>query len=287
MSDRGSHGARVLRYAETAGIRADDQLAAEEPLEIRIDGEPLTVMMRTPGHDRDLVLGFLFGEGMIRAAADLTALSVLPNGEHPELENRVEVQLRPGAPGRDTRWQRHFFATSSCGLCGVSSIEAVHHQAAPLEEDGWHVDPEVIFGLEAKLRAEQAVFARTGGLHAAGLFTAEGDPAVVREDVGRHNAVDKVIGYALDHDLVPLRRHLLMVSGRTSFEIVQKALMARIPVLVAVSAPSSLARDLAQASNQTLIGFLRGRSLNVYAGRQRIASASQGASSKPGRPQPD
>ncbi len=271
MTDRSSHRARVLRYAEAAGTRADDQLAAEEPLEIRLAEEPLTVMMRTPGHDRELVLGNLFGEGIIRTASDVTSLSVLPNGEHPDLENVIEVRLAGQAPGRDARWQRHFFAASSCGLCGVSSIEAIHNQAPPLDADGMRVDPEVIFGLDAKLRSEQAVFARTGGLHAAGLFTVAGQPVVVREDVGRHNAVDKVVGYALDHGLIPLREHVLMVSGRTSFEIVQKALQARIPVLVAVSAPSSLARDLAQASNQTLIGFLRGRSLNVYAGRQRIA----------------
>ncbi len=270
VQDRGSHRARVVHYSEAAGARADDQLAAEEPLEVRIDGEPLTVMMRTPGHDRELVLGFLFGEGIIRSAADVPAVNLVPNGEHPELENIIEVRLAAGAPGRNARWQRHFFAASSCGLCGVSTIEAIHHQAPPLQADEPRVDPEVLFGLDAKLRAQQAVFARTGGLHAAGIFSLEGDPIVVREDVGRHNAVDKVIGYALDHGVVPLSRHILMVSGRTSFEIVQKALMARIPILVAVSAPSSLARDLAQTSNQTLVGFLRGRSLNVYTGQKRI-----------------
>jgi len=270
MGDRRSHRARVVHYSEAAGTRAEDQLAAEEPLEMRIDGEPLTVMMRTPGHDRELVLGFLFGEGVIRSAADVQAVDLVPNGEHPDLENVIEVHLAPGAPGRDARWQRHFFAASSCGLCGVSTIEAIHRQAPPLKADEPRVDPEVLFGLDAKLRAQQAVFARTGGLHAAGIFSVEGDPIVVREDVGRHNAVDKVVGYALEHGVVPLSRHILMVSGRTSFEIVQKALMARIPILVAVSAPSSLARDLAQTSNQTLVGFLRGRSLNVYTGQTRI-----------------
>jgi FdhD protein len=154
----------------------------------------------------------------------------------------------------------------------VSSIEAIHEAAPPLLDDDLTIDPEVIYGLDARLREEQAIFARTGGLHAAGLFTAEGQPVAVREDIGRHNAVDKIVGHAAGVGLLPLDRHILMVSGRTSFEIVQKALQARIPVLVAVSAPSSLARDLAQASNQTLIGFLRGRSLNVYSGRQRIRS---------------
>jgi FdhD protein len=268
--DRSSHRARVLRYGADASTRTDDQLAAEEPLEIRIGEQPLTVMMRTPGHERELALGFLFGEGIIRSARDVAAVHVIPNGEHPEIENVLEIDLTPDAPGVDRRWQRNFLAASSCGLCGVSTIEAIHQSAPPLPDDGLAIDPEIIYGLDARLRSEQAIFARTGGLHAAGLFTLEGEPVVVREDIGRHNAVDKVIGHAVERQLLPLDRHILMVSGRTSFEIIQKALQARIPVLVAVSAPSSLARDLAQASNQTLIGFLRGRSLNVYSGRQRI-----------------
>jgi FdhD protein len=270
MADRASHRARVLRYGEQAE-RRDDQLAAEEPLEVRLNGEALTVMMRTPGHDRELALGFCYGEGIIRSAADVTDIEVVPNGEHPDLENVLDLHLAATAPGRDARWQRQFFAASSCGLCGVSSIEAIHSQAPPLPNDDLRIDPEILYKLEKELRTEQAVFARTGGLHAAGIFTETGKPIVVREDVGRHNAVDKVIGSCLERGLLPLDRSILMVSGRTSFEIVQKALMARIPVLVAVSAPSSLAHDLAQASNQTLVGFLRGRSLNVYSGRQRIA----------------
>jgi FdhD protein len=270
VTDRSSHRAGVLKYGDAAGERIEDRLAGEEPLEIRVNGEPLTVVMRTPGHDKELVLGLLFGEGVIRTRADAEALSILPNGEHPDLENIIDVKLGDTAPGVERRWQRNFLSASSCGLCGVSSIEAVHHAAPPLPEDDLVIDPEVIYSLDASLRAQQQIFASTGGLHAAGLFTLEGDPVVVREDIGRHNAVDKVVGYALDRGLLPLRRHILMVSGRTSFEIVQKALNAGIPVLVAVSAPSSLARDLAQASNQTLIGFLRGRSLNVYSGRRRL-----------------
>jgi FdhD protein len=268
--ERSSHRARVTRYSTDGGARVDDRLATEEPLEIRIGGDPLTVMMRTPGHERELALGFLFGEGIIRTADDVAALRFIPNGEHPDLENVVDVDLGPAAPGVDRRWQRNFLSATSCGLCGVSTIEAIHQAAPPIPDDGLLVDPDLIYGLDARLRAEQAIFAQTGGLHAAGLFTADGQPVVVREDIGRHNAVDKAIGHALERGLIPLKQHLLMVSGRTSFEIVQKALQARIPVLVAVSAPSSLARDLAQASNQTLIGFLRGRSLNVYSGRQRI-----------------
>ncbi|TME48520.1 MAG: formate dehydrogenase accessory sulfurtransferase FdhD [Chloroflexi bacterium] len=270
MGDRSLRRAGVLKYDQAAGERVDDRLAAEEPLEIRVNGAPLTVVMRTPGQERDHVLGFLFGEGIIRAAADIEQMAVLPNGEHPDLENVIDVRLRPSAPGVDRRWQRNFLSAASCGLCGVSTIEAIHDTAPPLPDDDLVIDPEVIYALEPRLRGEQRIFASTGGLHAAGLFTMNGEPLAVREDIGRHNAVDKVIGYAIDRELVPLSRYILMVSGRTSFEIVQKALQARIPVLVAVSAPSSLARDLAQTSNQTLIGFLRGHSLNVYSGRQRL-----------------
>lgn len=270
VKDRSSHRARVLRYGEDDGVRVDDQLAAEEPMEIRVGGAPLTVMMRTPGHERELAFGFLFGEGIIRKAADVASMRTVPNGEHPDLENVIDVDLAPAAPGVDRRWQRNFLAASSCGLCGVSSIEAIHESAPPLPDEGLRIDREIIYGLDARLRSEQAIFARTGGLHAAGLFTATGELVAVREDIGRHNAVDKIVGYAVERQLLPLDHHILMVSGRTSFEIVQKALQAGIPVLVAVSAPSSLARDLAEASNQTLIGFLRGRSLNVYSGRQRI-----------------
>lgn len=270
MSDRSSRDVRISRFGEREGSRVDDQLAAEEPLELRVDGAPLTVMMRTPGCDRELVLGFLSGEGIIRRASDISSVTAVPNGEHPHLENVIDVRLGPSAPGVDARWQRNFLSASSCGLCGVSTIEAIHQSAPPLAESDWRVAPDVLYGLDARLRAEQAIFSRTGGLHACGLFTLAGEAVVVREDVGRHNAVDKVIGFAVEHDLLPLDRHILMVSGRTSFEIVQKALQARIPILAAVSAPSSLARDLAQASNQTLIGFLRGRQLNVYSGRQRL-----------------
>jgi FdhD protein len=272
MRDRSSHRAGVLKLGEAASGRVDDQLAAEEPLEIRVNSEALTVVMRTPGQERELALGFLFGEGIVRTPADVDSMRLEPNGEHPDLENIINVDLAPSAPGVDQRWQRNFLSATSCGLCGVSTIDAIHRHAAPLADDDLSIDPEVIFALDGRLRAEQAVFSRTGGLHAAGLFTADGELLAVREDIGRHNAVDKVIGFAFEQRRLPLDRHILMVSGRTSFEIVQKALQARIPVLVAVSAPSSLARDLAQTSNQTLIGFLRGRNLNVYSGRQRIRS---------------
>src|ERR1700731_3420398 len=155
MRDRSSHRARVLRYGGEAGARVDDQLAAEEPLEIRIGGQPLTLTMRTPGHDRDLALGFLFGEGIIRSAADVSALSVVPNGEHPDLENVIDIELAPSAPGVDQRWQRNFLPARSGGLCAVSSGEAIHEAAPPLPDDGLSIDSEVIYGLDARLRAEQ------------------------------------------------------------------------------------------------------------------------------------
>src|ERR1700682_1368993 len=180
MKDRSSHRARVLRYGGEAGARVDDQLAAEEPLEIRIAGLPLTLMMRTPGHDRDLALGFLFGEGIIRSANDVTALNIVPNGEHPDLENVVDVELAPSAPGVDRRWQRNFLSASSCGLCGGGSSEGIHEAAPPLPDDDLSIDPEVIYGLDAQLREEQAIFVRTGGWDAAGVFSLRGEPAVVR-----------------------------------------------------------------------------------------------------------
>src|SRR3989440_3756016 len=203
LSDRSSHRARVLRYGEEAGVRVDDQLAAEEPLEIRVGGAPLTVMMRTPGHERDLALGFFFGVASTRAGGDVAAIRVLPNGEHPDLENIIEVELSPAAPDVDQRWQRNFLSASSCGLCGVSTIEAIHQAAPPLADDDVSLDPEVIYGLDARLRAEQAIFARTGGLHAAGLFTPDGEPAVVREDIWRHNAGDKGSSHSLDRAVIP------------------------------------------------------------------------------------
>src|SRR5436305_12510406 len=203
LNDRSSHRARVLRYGEEAGVRVDDQLAAEEPLEIRVGGTPLTVMMRTPGYDRELALGFLYGESVIRGAADVARMAILPNGEHPDVENVIDVELAPGAPGVDRRWQRNVLAASSCGLCGVSSIEAIHESAPPLPDDGLLIDRDTIYGLDAPLPSEQATFARTGALHAAGLFTATGEPLVVRADSGRHNAGDTAVAHAVERRLLP------------------------------------------------------------------------------------
>ena len=235
-----------------------DRVAIEEPLEIRVRGEALAVTMRTPGHDEELALGFLYGEGLITAAAAA--------GPTPDLAaNIVDVDTDLGFdPGR-----RRFYTTSSCGVCGKGALEevAVHAEAAPA---GPVVDRALLADLPERLR--QPAFAATGGLHATGLFDAAGELLLVREDVGRHNAMDKVIGRALVDGLLPLAGHVLCVSGRLSFELVQKATVAGAPILVGVGAPTSLAVELATDRGMTLCGFARGGDLNVYAGPERVAS---------------
>jgi FdhD protein len=262
---------RVLRISGARGsadYRAD-LLAVEEPLEIRIGGSPLTVTMRTPGDDIDLAAGFLFGEGLLSPPVDLRQIRMCD-------ENVADVTLE-GAPGdvaRATdarRAQRNFLTTSACGVCGKESIESIRVRSRyDITADPVQVSPEVLASLPGRLRDAQRVFASTGGLHAAGLFSADGTLLVLREDVGRHNAVDKVIGWALRAGRLPLAGHILLVSGRASFELVQKAWMAGIPVLAAVSAPSSLAAGLAAEAGMTLIGFLRGTSMNAYTGTRRL-----------------
>jgi FdhD protein len=244
-----------------------DVVAAEEPLEIRLGGERVAVTMRTPapGEDIELAVGFLSGEGIIDPAEVETVRECPPQADG----GVVDVILRAGvAPAGG--WQRNFYATSSCGVCGKASIEAVR-VAAPAVPDGPAVSPEVISSLPDRLRSKQRVFDRTGGLHAAGIFTADGELLILREDVGRHNAVDKVIGRALLRSDVLDRAAVLQVSGRASFELVQKALVAGIPILTAVSAPSSLAVRLARDANMTLVGFLRETGFNVYAGERRVS----------------
>jgi FdhD protein len=261
---------RVVRLPGT-GLARDDAVAVEEPLEIRLDGEPFTVTMRTPGHDVDLVHGFLVGEGVIRTREDVvTAAYCVGSVEGVNPYNVLDVVLAPGASA--VRPVRHVLTTSACGLCGRTSIDEVRTRSPyDLRTDAARFDPAWISTLPDALRAAQAVFERTGGLHAAGLFTPGGGaPLVVREDVGRHNAVDKVVGWALREDRLPLTDTLLLVSGRASFELVQKAVVAGIPALAAVSAPSSLAVDLAVEAGLTLVGFLRGDHMNVYAGHARL-----------------
>ena len=259
-----------------AASRADF-LAGEEPLGIRVNGTALTMTMRTPGDDLELAAGFLVGEGVIRSPADIAGIKLCDgtscgHAGHDDMGNIAEVTLAAGvelAPGA----RRNFMTTSACGVCGKASIADIcvlPH--APLAEDPARFAPEALAALPDRLRDAQRVFSRTGGLHAAGLFTGDGELIVVREDVGRHNAVDKVVGWALLDDRLPLAGCALLVSGRASFELAQKAILAGIPLLAAVSAPSSLAVDVAVEAGLTLVGFLRGPSMNVYTGAHRLSA---------------
>ena len=251
-------------------MREDDPVTVEEPLEIRIGEESIAVIMRTPCHDFELAAGFLRTEGLIASPRELGAISYCSAAEPPNEENIVEVKLAAGVEFDMEILRRNFYASSSCGVCGKASIEAISCQAPELIGE-FTVSPAVLYGLGDRMRQAQDVFEQTGSLHAAALFDKTGELLVLREDVGRHNAVDKLVGYyTLRNQSIPAES-LLMVSGRTSFEIIQKAWMAGIAVVAAVSAPSSLAVDLAGESGMTLIGFLRGQGFNVYAGQQRIA----------------
>lgn len=266
-------GRPVLRVRDGVISRRPDTLAAEEPMEIRVNGRPLTVTMRTPGGDFDLAIGFLVSEGVVHSADDVASVRYCAGAtaDGGNTYNVVDVGLAAHVPPPDASLERSFYTTSSCGLCGKASLEAVRTSSAwSVAEDTLRVTPELLARMPERLREAQRVFDSTGGLHAAGLFDAEGNLLCVREDVGRHNAVDKVIGHALREGLVPLRNSMLMVSSRASFELVQKAVMAGIPLLAAVSAPSSLAVDLADDNGLTLVGFLRGSSMNIYAGTDRI-----------------
>jgi FdhD protein len=281
---RASGRRSVLRIEVGGGsVIRPDSLAAEEPLEIRVGppGQPrpaLAVTMRTPGDDLDLALGFLLTEGVIGGPDDVRTAQLCAGDQTPNTYNVVDVQLTPGVPAPVTDPSRNFYTTSSCGVCGKASIDAVRVRSRyDLSADRTALDPVVLAGLPDTLRAAQRGFDATGGLHAAGLFTPAGELVVVREDVGRHNAVDKLVGWAVRERRLPLAGHLLMVSGRASFELVQKASMAGIPAMTAVSAPSTLAVDLAAEVDLTLVGFLRGRSMNVYTATDRILTAPAGA----------
>ncbi|MDL5054513.1 formate dehydrogenase accessory sulfurtransferase FdhD [Oscillatoria laete-virens NRMC-F 0139] len=247
-----------------------DMLAVEEPLEIRVKGHSVAVTMRTPGHDGELATGFLIAEGLLTRAGQIAQIEHCQQGEAAHTRNILNVFLTPDTHFDPDKLRRNFYASSSCGICGKASIEGVH---APLSARCHRAPRQIARGsllLPGKLRAAQEVFERTGSLHAAGLFDFTGKLLALREDVGRHNAVDKIIGYAAAGQLLPLNEHILFVSGRTSFEIVQKALAAGIPVIAAVSGPSSLAVALAHDSGQTLIGFLRDQTFNIYSGESRI-----------------
>jgi FdhD protein len=261
------NGSPILRWEKgRPPRRAQDELAGEEPLEIRVEDRPVAVTMRTPGHDEELAVGFLASEGLIRSREQ-----VVNTASHPRNLDRnvIGVFLADGVEIDFKSLTRHTFVSSSCGLCGKASIESVRRHFPPIRGQV-RVSAETLLALPEKLRHGQTTFSRTGGLHAAGIFDLDGNLVVLREDVGRHNAVDKVLGRGFLDGLLPFDRHILMVSGRASFEIMQKALAGRLPIVAAVSAPSSLAVEFARASRQTLAGFVREERMNVYAGAKRV-----------------
>jgi FdhD protein len=260
---------QVTQWEDGKATRVEDYLAAEEPLEMRAGQYSLGVTLRTPGDDEELVAGFLFTEGIISQREDLVALR-MPGDSSPE-QNLVRVTLDPSVHLAPDSAARRFSAGSACGVCGKASIAQLRRRGLRRPESALLFDPEMLCRLPPILRETQAVFVRTGGLHAAAIFGPTGELLVLREDIGRHNAVDKAIGWALLGGRLPLSDHLLLVSGRGGFEIVQKTIAAGIPLLASVSAPSSLAVQLARELGLTLVGFLRGRRFVIYAGEERIA----------------
>ena len=257
----------LTRIARGAVSQAADFVAREEPLEIRVEGRSIAVVMRTPGHDEELAAGFLLTEGVIRTAADIFEISLCPATS--EGGNVADVLLTSGVSVNWDSLTRHVFASSSCGVCGKATLDSVLMNF-PKVTSSLKVSATMLQSLPDQLRAAQETFEQTGGLQASAIFDREGKLLVLREDVGRHNALDKTLGHALHAGLLPLENHSLMLSGRVSFELMQKALAGGIPVVAAISAPSSLAVDFAQGSGQTLIGFLRGETMNVYAGAERV-----------------
>jgi FdhD protein len=274
MAGRLTRRTRIRRFApDGQSVEKEDALAVEEPLEVRVNGTSFSVTMRSPGDDFDLVAGFLVSEGVIWSAEQLASMRFCAGTDDQGLQtfNVIDAELSAGTAPPDLSLERHVYTSSSCGICGTASIEAVHKAA-----HFGHLDDETTYAaallgsLPDRLREQQKVFDRTGGVHAAGLFDAAGELLCLREDVGRHNAVDKVVGWALREGRLPLGGTVLQVSGRASFELVQKAHMAGIPVLAAVSAPSSLAVEHAESAGLTLLGFSRGGGFNAYAGTHRI-----------------
>ena len=251
----------------TSPVLQDDVVAREEPLEIRVEGRSVAVVMRTPGHDRELAAGFLVSEGVVQKPRDILEISQCPSTGNKK-GNVVEVLLGGAVVNWDSL-TRNVFSASSCGLCGKTSIDSVFQQFPPVTAE-WQVTPDFLWTLADRLRAAQATFSKTGGLHACALFDLDGNLVAAREDVGRHNALDKVLGYGLLNNLLPFNNHVLFLSGRVSFEMMQKALAGGVPLVAAISAPSSLAVEFAEASNQTLAGFVREPALNVYAHERRL-----------------
>ncbi|MGH3731786.1 MAG: formate dehydrogenase accessory sulfurtransferase FdhD [Acidimicrobiales bacterium] len=271
---------RVIRLeTNDTTSTCEDLLAVEEPLEIRVRGTSLVITMRTPGHDVDLAAGFLVSEGVISTRREFAAARYCAGAsvDGANTYNVLDVALASDVLSPDPSLERAFYTTSSCGICGKASIDAVQTKSTySVRNDPLRIDAEMLATFPGRLRAEQAVFEKTGGLHAAGLFDGgSGELLALREDVGRHNAVDKVVGWALKEDRLPLTGTALMVSGRSSFELVQKASMAGIPLLASVSAPSSLAAELATDAGMTLVGFLRGSSMVIYSGEGRVVSKTR------------
>jgi FdhD protein len=267
-----------VRVVEDGRARVrPDSLATEEPMEIRLiaggQRQTVAVTMRTPGADFELAAGFLYGEGIVSSTEDIKKISycVDPDVDAEQQYNIVNVELRGGRHYDLRPLERHFYTSSACGVCGKASLEQLELRGCPVVPPGPQISAEKIYALPEKLREAQGLFEATGGLHAAALFDAEGELVALREDVGRHNATDKLVGWALLERRLPLSDHIVMVSGRSSFEILQKSLIAGAPIVCAISAPSSLAVDVARQFGMTLIGFLRGERFNVYAGEERIA----------------
>jgi FdhD protein len=275
-------GQVIRRRADGSLEYQHDELTIEEPLEIRIDKRTVATTMRTPGHDEELAAGFLLSEGVIRMRDEIASISIrgsphlLPRADGEEgaqrqvKENVVVVSLADGVQIELTATQRLGTISSSCGLCGKASIDAIRQNFAPITSTSFRIPIQILLLLPDLLRKHQSDFARTGGIHAAGIFDADGNALIVREDIGRHNAVDKAIGREFLDRKTPLDQHILLVSGRASFEIMQKALAAGIPIVASVSAPSSLAMEFARESNQTLVGFLRPPSFNIYSHVERV-----------------
>ena len=260
----------LARYEDGAFTDRADNLAAEEPLEIRIEGQSVAVLMRTPGHDRELAAGFLVSENIVRQANDIFEITLCgENADGSDETNVANISLRDPARFDAKKFSRNLFSSSSCGICGKASIEAIAKQFAPIDSK-LKIRASLLLELPARLSAAQKTFQITGGLHACALFEKDGSLLALREDVGRHNALDKLIGHALLENWLPLNQQILLLSGRVSFEMVQKALAGGIAIIAAISAPTSLAVEFARANNQTLVGFLRGEEMNAYAGVERI-----------------
>jgi FdhD protein len=280
-SDRARRASKTrtrVRVVEDGKMRVKpDTLATEEPMEIRLitggERQTVAVTMRTPGADFELAAGFLYGEGIVKSSDDIAKISYCVDADLDAAQqyNIVNVELRGGRDYDLRPLERHFYTSSACGVCGKASLEQLELRGCPVALPGPEVTPETLYSLPEKLREAQGLFDATGGLHAAALFDEEGNLLALREDVGRHNATDKLVGWAMLENRLPLSGHIVMVSGRSSFEILQKCLTAGVPFVCAISAPSSLAVDVAREFGMTLVGFLRDRRFNVYAGKERVA----------------